>query len=127
MFDTTRQPPWVSLLGISFQSSCLFCFFSEKLNCKRLIVNCFFLQRIRIVDYEKMVDSKGQRVCAFGKFAGVGGKIVYFKTKISTWRKFVWWVFAGVWLEVWNCTELLRKGQVSSSRADLLIDVIWNG
>lgn len=32
-----------------------------------------YLQNIRLVDYERMLDSKGQRVAAFGKFAGVAG------------------------------------------------------
>lgn len=40
------------------------------------IVFSIFSQNIRIIDYEKMVDEKGQRVCAFGKFAGVGGKFL---------------------------------------------------
>ena len=26
-----------------------------------------------------MVDAKGHRVCAFGKFAGVGGNVIYNK------------------------------------------------
>lgn len=32
------------------------------------------MQNIRLVDYERMLDSKGQRVAAFGKFAGVAGR-----------------------------------------------------
>lgn len=35
----------------------------------------FVFQNIRLIDYEKLVDSKGQRVVAFGKFAGVAGTI----------------------------------------------------
>lgn len=34
-----------------------------------------FLQNIRLVDYEKMMDANGQRVVAFGKYAGVAGMI----------------------------------------------------
>ena len=30
-------------------------------------------QNIRMIDYERMVDARGKRVAAFGKFAGVGG------------------------------------------------------
>lgn len=33
------------------------------------------LQNIRLLDYEKMMDEKGQRVVAFGKYAGVAGMI----------------------------------------------------
>ena len=32
-------------------------------------------QNVRLIDYEKMVDSKGRRVVAFGKMAGVAGMI----------------------------------------------------
>lgn len=32
---------------------------------------CF--QEVRLFDYEKMVDHKGMRVVAFGKWAGVAG------------------------------------------------------
>lgn len=32
-------------------------------------------QNIRLIDYEKMVDEFGQRVVAFGKYAGVAGMI----------------------------------------------------
>ena len=32
-------------------------------------------QRIRLIDYEKIVDEKGVRVVAFGKYAGVTGMI----------------------------------------------------
>ena len=35
----------------------------------------YFSQNIRLVDYEKMVDDRGQRVVAFGKYAGVAGMI----------------------------------------------------
>ena len=35
----------------------------------------FLLQRIRLIDYEKMVDAQGKRVVAFGKYAGVTGMI----------------------------------------------------
>lgn len=33
------------------------------------------MQNIRCVDYEKMMDANGQRVVAFGKYAGVAGMI----------------------------------------------------
>ncbi len=35
----------------------------------------FRLQRIRLIDYEKMVDSRGQRLVAFGMWAGYCGMI----------------------------------------------------
>lgn len=34
----------------------------------------FFLQEIRLIDYEKMVDHRGIRVVAFGQWAGVAGR-----------------------------------------------------
>lgn len=33
-----------------------------------------FLQEIRLIDYEKMVDHRGIRVVAFGQWAGVAGR-----------------------------------------------------
>lgn len=33
-----------------------------------------FLQEIRLIDYEKMVDHRGSRIVAFGQWAGVAGK-----------------------------------------------------
>ena len=41
----------------------------------RTICSVFLFQNVRLIDYEKMVDSKGQRVVAFGKYAGVVGMI----------------------------------------------------
>lgn len=35
----------------------------------------FFYQNIRLIDYEKLMDEKGQRVVAFGKYAGVAGMV----------------------------------------------------
>lgn len=33
------------------------------------------MQNIRLIDYEKLVDENGQRVVAFGKYAGVAGML----------------------------------------------------
>lgn len=38
---------------------------------------CFF-QEVRLIDYEKMVDENGFRIVAFGKWAGVAGKVMHF-------------------------------------------------
>ena len=32
-------------------------------------------KNIRLIDYEKMMDARGNRVVAFGKYAGVAGMI----------------------------------------------------
>jgi len=32
-------------------------------------------KNIRLIDYEKLMDSSGQRVVAFGKYAGIAGII----------------------------------------------------
>lgn len=37
---------------------------------------CF--QEVRLIDYEKMVDENGFRIVAFGKWAGVAGKVRHF-------------------------------------------------
>ena len=38
------------------------------------------LQRnIRLIDYEKITDEKGQRLIAFGKYAGIAGAIDFLK------------------------------------------------
>ncbi|XP_022801173.1 alpha-aminoadipic semialdehyde synthase, mitochondrial-like [Stylophora pistillata] len=55
-----------------------YAFFSHTIKAQEAnmpLLDAVLEKNIRIVDYEKMVDSKGQRVCAFGKFAGVGGMI----------------------------------------------------
>lgn len=60
---------YVYLLPISF-----FIFVRQKL----LVNNYFFysfLQNIRLIDYEKLVDDEGNRVVAFGKYAGVAGMV----------------------------------------------------
>lgn len=33
------------------------------------------LQRIRLVDYEKLLDERGLRLVAFGQYAGVAGMV----------------------------------------------------
>lgn len=35
----------------------------------------YLQQNIRLIDYEKLVDDSGQRVVAFGKYAGVAGMV----------------------------------------------------
>lgn len=60
---------YIYLLTISF-----FIFVRQKL----LVNNYFFysfLQNIRLIDYEKLVDDEGNRVVAFGKYAGVAGMV----------------------------------------------------
>lgn len=42
----------------------------------RLIVIIeLILQNIRLIDYEKLMDERGQRVVAFGKYAGLAGMV----------------------------------------------------
>lgn len=40
-----------------------------------MLLCCNVSQNIRLIDYEKMVDQKGKRMVAFGKYAGVAGMI----------------------------------------------------
>lgn len=58
--------------GSSWESNVPQTAFTENFNTQFAV--CF--QEIRLFDYEKMVDHKGMRVVAFGKWAGVAG-IVY--------------------------------------------------
>ena len=37
--------------------------------------NFTFIQKVRLIDYEKMEDDQGRRLVAFGKYAGVAGMI----------------------------------------------------
>jgi alpha-aminoadipic semialdehyde synthase len=39
------------------------------------VINHFILQNIRLIDYEKLMDEHGQRVVAFGKYAGLAGMV----------------------------------------------------
>ncbi|KAK2571068.1 Alpha-aminoadipic semialdehyde synthase [Acropora cervicornis] len=55
-----------------------YAFFSHTIKAQEAnmpLLDAMLEKNIQLVDYEKMVDYKGQRVCAFGKFAGVGGMI----------------------------------------------------
>ncbi|GFU12522.1 hypothetical protein NPIL_661271 [Nephila pilipes] len=55
-----------------------YCFFSHTIKAQETnmpMLDSILERNIRLLDYEKLVDSKGQRVVAFGKFAGVAGTI----------------------------------------------------
>jgi len=55
-----------------------YCFFSHTIKAQEAnmpLLDACLEKNIRLVDYEKMVDEKGQRVVAFGKYAGVAGMI----------------------------------------------------
>ncbi|XP_054713377.1 alpha-aminoadipic semialdehyde synthase, mitochondrial-like isoform X2 [Uloborus diversus] len=55
-----------------------YCFFSHTIKAQEAnmpMLDCILERNIRLIDYEKLVDSRGQRVVAFGKFAGVAGTI----------------------------------------------------
>ncbi|KAG8196322.1 hypothetical protein JTE90_013807 [Oedothorax gibbosus] len=55
-----------------------YCFFSHTIKAQETnmpMLDCILERNIRLIDYEKLVDSKGQRVVAFGRFAGVAGTI----------------------------------------------------
>lgn len=42
------------------------------------MLDAILQRRIRLIDYERMVDERGQRVIAFGKWAGFAGMINIF-------------------------------------------------
>lgn len=55
-----------------------YCFFSHTIKGQEAnmpMLDAILERNIRLIDYEKLVDSRGQRVVAFGKFAGVAGMI----------------------------------------------------
>lgn len=39
------------------------------------LLDAILEKNIRLLDYEKLTDSNGQRVVAFGKYAGVAGMV----------------------------------------------------
>ena len=55
-----------------------FCFFSHTIKAQpdnMDLMDAMLEKNVRCVDYETMVDSQGQRVVAFGKYAGIAGMI----------------------------------------------------
>lgn len=40
-----------------------------------IVIIELILQNIRLIDYEKLMDERGQRVVAFGKYAGLAGMV----------------------------------------------------
>ncbi|KAK9873152.1 hypothetical protein WA026_021385 [Henosepilachna vigintioctopunctata] len=55
-----------------------YCLFSHTIKAQESnmpLLDAILEKRIRLIDYEKFVDDKGQRVVAFGKMAGVAGTV----------------------------------------------------
>jgi len=55
-----------------------YCFFSHTIKAQEAnmpLLDAILDKNIRLIDYERMVDDSGQRVVAFGKFAGYAGMI----------------------------------------------------
>ncbi|XP_066977946.1 alpha-aminoadipic semialdehyde synthase, mitochondrial [Macrobrachium rosenbergii] len=55
-----------------------YCFFSHTIKAQEAnmpLLDAILEKNIRLIDYEKMCDERGQRVVAFGKYAGVAGMI----------------------------------------------------
>ncbi|OQV24242.1 Alpha-aminoadipic semialdehyde synthase, mitochondrial [Hypsibius exemplaris] len=55
-----------------------YCFFSHTIKAQEAnmpLLDAILEKNIRLIDYEKMTDSQGARVVAFGKWAGVAGMI----------------------------------------------------
>lgn len=55
-----------------------YCFFSHTIKAQEsnmLLLDAILQKNIRLIDYEKLVDEHGQRVVAFGKYAGVAGML----------------------------------------------------
>ncbi|KAI5643420.1 saccharopine dehydrogenase NADP binding domain-containing protein [Phthorimaea operculella] len=55
-----------------------YCFFSHTIKAQEAnmpMLDAILAKNIRLIDYEKLMDDKGNRVVAFGKYAGVAGMI----------------------------------------------------
>ncbi|XP_013792534.1 alpha-aminoadipic semialdehyde synthase, mitochondrial-like, partial [Limulus polyphemus] len=62
----------------ALQPNKTYVFFSHTIKAQEAnmpLLEAILERNIRLIDYEKMVDSDGQRVVAFGKYAGVAGMI----------------------------------------------------
>lgn len=55
-----------------------YCFFSHTIKAQENnmpLLDAILEKNIRLLDYEKLTDQNGQRVVAFGKYAGVAGMV----------------------------------------------------
>lgn len=55
-----------------------YCFFSHTIKAQESnmpLLDAILEKNIRLLDYEKLTDDNGQRVVAFGKYAGVAGMV----------------------------------------------------
>ncbi|KAL4719272.1 hypothetical protein ACJJTC_006690, partial [Scirpophaga incertulas] len=55
-----------------------YCFFSHTIKAQEAnmpMLDAILAKNIRLIDYEKLMDQEGNRVVAFGKYAGVAGMI----------------------------------------------------
>lgn len=55
-----------------------YCFFSHTIKAQEAnmpMLDAILAKNIRLIDYEKLMDDKGNRVVAFGKYAGVAGMV----------------------------------------------------
>ncbi|KAJ8920057.1 hypothetical protein NQ315_011711 [Exocentrus adspersus] len=55
-----------------------YCIFSHTIKAQETnlpLLDAILEKRIRLIDYEKLMDEKGQRVVAFGKMAGIAGTV----------------------------------------------------
>ena len=68
-----KQVPIDSLLDNK-----MFCFFSHTIKAQEAnmpLLDAVLEKNIRLLDYERMTEDNGQRIVAFGKYAGVAGMI----------------------------------------------------
>lgn len=55
-----------------------YCFFSHTIKAQESnmpLLDSILSKKIRLIDYERIIDERGQRLVAFGKYAGVAGMI----------------------------------------------------
>lgn len=55
-----------------------YCFFSHTIKAQESnmpLLDTILEKNIRLIDYERIIDESGQRMVAFGKYAGVAGMI----------------------------------------------------
>lgn len=55
-----------------------YCFFSHTIKAQETnmpLLDAILEKNIRLIDYERIIDESGQRMVAFGKYAGVAGMV----------------------------------------------------
>ena len=94
--------------------TCSYCVLPIEIKLDDLEIFLSFLQEIRLIDYEKMVDHRGIRVVAFGQWAGVAGRypgLLHHSLSKFAWEVTVFFLFCGKGMEVFISTNKNKHGR----------------